>query len=172
MEVKGYGAKMNFYEKEKGEWRLVERGIDVKLGRNGVGKLKEGDGKTPSGIYRLGDLYGYREVDTRMPFFLSTEDTVCVDDTASRYYNRIVDRRYVIEDFKSFEHMKRKDDLYEIVVTVGYNPHNKAPLGSCIFLHISNGDKPTAGCVAMKKEALERIVKRLDPKKAPVLVVP
>ena len=106
-----------------------------------------------------------------MPFYLSTEKTLCIDDVNSRYYNRIVGSEAVKRDYKSFEYMRRRDGLYEIVITVGYNPHNIPGKGSCIFLHISSGDKPTAGCVAMKKERIKRLVEWLDPKMEPLIVI-
>ncbi|BBG65481.1 Gll0911 protein [Hydrogenimonas sp.] len=143
----------------------------VNIGRNGVGKRKEGDGKTPSGLYSLNEVYGYETVDTPMPFYLSKEETLCIDDAASRYYNRIVNSSQILKDYRSFEYMRRKDGLYEIVVTVGYNQQNERGRGSCIFLHIADGERATAGCVAMKREQIEELVEWLDPKKRPVIVI-
>ena len=168
----GHTAKMVRYEKHGSEWRQAGDAWRVVIGRNGLGKEREGDGKTPVGIYRLGDVYGYRAVETAMPFFLTADrKLICVDDAASRYYNRIVDRTRIVEDFSSFEEMRRKDDLYEIVVTVGYNPGNEKGKGSCIFLHIANAEKPTAGCIAMSREKLALLAKWLDPQKRPVIVI-
>ena len=162
---------MALYEKSGEKWRRVTEVWSVSIGRNGVGKRKEGDGKTPLGIYSLNEVYGYEDLNTSMPFYLSTEKTLCIDDVNSRYYNRIVGSEAVKRDYKSFEYMRRRDGLYEIVITVGYNPHNIPGKGSCIFLHISSGDKPTAGCVAMKKERIKRLVEWLDPKMEPLIVI-
>ncbi len=170
-DVKGQRAKMALYEKSGEKWRRVTEVWSVSIGRNGVGKRKEGDGKTPLGIYSLNEVYGYEDLNTSMPFYLSTEKTLCIDDVNSRYYNRIVDSEVVKRDYKSFEYMRRRDDLYEIVITVGYNPRNIPGRGSCIFLHISSADKPTAGCVAMEKEKIKMLVKRLDPKREPLIVI-
>jgi len=168
----GHRAKMARFEKDASGWRQVGGAWPVVVGRNGLGKEKEGDGTTPVGIFPLTDVYGYGKTDTAMPFFLTADRRlICVDDTASRYYNRIVDRTRIVKDYGSFEDMRRDDDLYEIVVTVGYNPANTPGRGSCIFLHVANGDRPTAGCIAMKKEALQKVVKWLDPKKRPVIVI-
>jgi len=171
-DAQGHRAKMARYEKDGSGWKRVGGAWSVVVGRNGLGKEREGDGKTPVGIFPLGDVYGYRGVETAMPFFLTSDrHLICVDDTASRYYNRIVDRTRIVKDYESFEEMRRKDDLYEIVITVGYNASNRPGKGSCIFLHIAAGDRPTAGCVAMPKERLEALVKWLDPKKRPVIVI-
>ena len=170
-DVKWQGAKMALYEKSGEKWRRVSEVWSVSIGRSGVGKRKEGDGKTPLGIYSLNEVYGYKDLNTSMPFYLSTEKTLCIDDVNSRYYNRIVDSEVVKRDYKSFEYMRRRDGLYEIVVTVGYNPRNIPGRGSCIFLHIGSGDKPTAGCVAMEKEKIKRLVEWLDPKREPLIVI-
>ena len=169
--VSGYHAALAWYEKEAGRWRRVGEVDTVNVGRNGVGKEKEGDGRTPVGVFALKDVYGYGDVETKMPFFLAIERVICVDDSRSRYYNRIVDKARVKRDFGSFEKMRRDADLYRIVVTVGYNEERIPGKGSCIFLHVANGSKATAGCVAMPLEALRRIVAWLDPVRRPVLVV-
>ncbi|WP_353662269.1 L,D-transpeptidase family protein [Hydrogenimonas sp. SS33] len=170
-DAKGHHAVLAWYEKRGGRW--VERGrIErVNIGRNGVGKEKEGDGRTPVGVYPLEDVYGYRDVETKMPFFLAADSLICVDDPRSRYYNRIVDARLVKHDFDSFEKMRRRDGLYRILVTVGYNGEREQGKGSCIFLHVADSAKATAGCVAMPLEALKRIAAWLDPAQKPVLVV-
>ncbi len=168
----GHAAKMARFEKDGSGWKQVGASWRVVIGRNGLGKEREGDGRTPTGIFGLGEVYGNRVVETPMPFFLTADrKLICVDDAASRYYNRIVDRSRIVKDFGSFEEMYREDGLYDIVVTLGYNTQHEPGRGSCIFLHIANGDRPTAGCIAMTKERLEALVKWLDPKKRPVVVI-
>ena len=68
--------------------------------------------------------------------------------------------------------MRRKDDLYRLVIWVG---HNDAPVvpggGSCIFLHLRAGPEAvTAGCTAFETEPMERLLRWLDPASRPVLV--
>ncbi len=168
----GSRAAMAFFEKRGDDWIQVGAEWPVNIGRHGLGKRQEGDGKTPVGVFALGDVYAYKRIETKMPLFVAfDEKMICVDDPKSRYYDRIVDKTRVIEDFKSYEPMHRKDGLYERLVTVAYNPSHKPGKGSCIFLHIAHGDKPTAGCVAMPKIAMEKLTAWLDPKKHPVLVV-
>ncbi|WP_456451793.1 L,D-transpeptidase family protein [Hydrogenimonas sp.] len=169
--ARGHTARVAWFEKKEGDWVQVSDEWAATVGRNGLGKTKEGDGKTPVGVYPLDDVFGYERLATKMPFFRSDENLLCIDDARSRYYNRIVDRRRVIEDFKSFETMRRKDRLYAMVVTVGYNPDNVPGKGSCIFLHIKNHDLPTAGCVGLPEEAMAKLVGWLDPKKRPVVVI-
>ena len=167
----GHRAKLLRYRRKGGIWQQVGKAWDVSIGRNGLGKEREGDGKTPVGIFPLEDVYGYHDLPTSMPFFRSTPETICVDDSHSRYYNRIVETSMVKQDYESFEKMRRGDGLYEMVVTVGYNKERVPMRGSCIFLHIANGTAPTAGCIAMKRDQMRSLVEWLDPAAHPVLVV-
>lgn len=136
---------------------------------------KEGDGKAPAGIFRLSSIFGYAEQKPggwKMPYLRLTETTECVDDPASKFYTRVLDRNQVIVDWKSSEHMQRPDELYRWGVVVDHNanpPH--AGEGSCIFLHIWRGPgQGTVGCTAMPQEELETILGWLDPKQKPILV--
>jgi D-alanyl-D-alanine dipeptidase len=172
----------------KAWWKPVGAAIPVVVGRNGLGwgvglsapsgdgpVKKEGDGKAPAGIFKLGPAFGYAsEADAawlRMPYTPLAETVECVDDVSSRRYNLIVDRSSVKDvDWNSSERM-RSVGVYRWGVVV---EHNSAPpiagKGSCIFLHIwQAADKGTAGCTAMEQNALEELMRWLDAKKRPVL---
>ena len=173
----------------KALWKPVGAAIPVVVGRSGLGwgvglggapsgdgpLKKEGDGKAPAGIFRLGPAFGYASRTEaswlRMPYTPLVETVECVDDTGSRQYNLIVDRRRVKNvDWNSSERM-RSVGGYRWGVVV---EHNAAPpvagKGSCIFLHIwQAADKGTAGCTAMEQNDLEELMRWLDAKKRPVL---
>jgi D-alanyl-D-alanine dipeptidase len=99
------------------------------------------------------------------------DDSRCVDDRRSRYYNRIVERGKVTKDWRSAERMKFPSGLYRYGIFVAHNPRNVPGAGSCIFMHIkkSNG-RPTVGCTAMGQKELLEVMRWLDPEKNPVLV--
>ena len=136
---------------------------------------KEGDGKAPAGIFRLSTAFGYAaqpQAGWRMPYLTLTASVECVDDTASKSYNRIVDNKIVMPDWNSSEQMLRHDDLYRWGLVVD---HNADPVtsgaGSCIFMHIWSGPGlGTVGCTAMPQDQLEAILAWLDPAKKPSLV--
>ncbi len=149
---------------------------NVLLGRNGVadiGAKREGDGKTPSGIYPITTLFGKSEQATfNMPYLKTSENIRCVDDTKSQYYNRIVDTNSTKQDYDSYEDMLRQDGQYDIGAVVAYNKDGAKGLGSCIFLHISNSDgNTTAGCISLKKDALLDLLSKLDAKKEPTVEI-
>jgi L,D-peptidoglycan transpeptidase YkuD (ErfK/YbiS/YcfS/YnhG family) len=161
-------------EKKDGDWVDVLPPITSVIGRSGFadpGGKKEGDGKTPSGVFRLETAFGYLPTaPTRMAYRQATAEDLWVDDTDSPDYNRWVKRG---ETAAAYEEMRRGDDLYKYGVVIEYNTE---PVvrgnGSAIFLHIWSGEgQPTAGCVAMAEPDLLRILGWLDPAKKPVTVM-
>jgi zinc D-Ala-D-Ala dipeptidase len=162
-------------DRDGGRWREVGVEVPVVLGRKGVapdGEKREGDGRSPGGAYSLGTAFGFAgSADFRVPYRQLKSTTECVDDSASRYYNQIVDRDGVpAVDWSSSEKM-RAVDQYRWGLVVNYNTPAAAQRGSCIFLHIWSGpSSTTAGCTAMKQEDLETVLRWLDPAANPRLV--
>ncbi|KAF0979471.1 hypothetical protein FDP41_001814 [Naegleria fowleri] len=83
----------------------------------------------------------------------------CDDMFDEMHYNRLV--RLPIPS--SHEKLWRDDDLYDIVLVLGYND-NPVILGkgSAIFMHITNGG-PTSGCIALSREDLFEILTQITP---------
>jgi L,D-peptidoglycan transpeptidase YkuD (ErfK/YbiS/YcfS/YnhG family) len=169
----GVAAELELFEKIDGQWKSKSK-FPAVIGLKGFakpGEKKEGDRKTPSGIFELGDVFGYSATAaTRMPYRQSTEDDKFIDDVQSDAYNTWVKGPTAA---KSFEKMKRKDGLYEYGVVVNYNmnPVIKGN-GSAIFIHVwRSPTSGTAGCVALAKEHVISILKWLDPKLKPKLVL-
>lgn len=177
------------YEREGGVWRPVGTEWPVALGAGGMGwgdglhrdpvvgpRKREGDGRAPAGVYRLGPAYGYSPEPpdgTRINYRKTTTTDRCVDDPAATAYNQIVTvGPNNPERWKSAEQMRRTDELYRWVVVVAHNTEPVVPAqGSCIFLHVWGGPaNPTAGCTAMAQDNLETVLTWLDPKASPVLV--
>lgn len=146
----------------------------VPAGREGPTK-REGDGKSPAGVFALRGSYGYAAAPpsgTRLPYTALHAAHQCVDDPASRVYNRIVERRAAASvDWTSFEVMRRDDELYRWVVEVAHNAQAAPGGGSCIFLHVWGGAKTaTAGCTAMPEDRLAELIATLDPSSVFVLL--
>jgi L,D-peptidoglycan transpeptidase YkuD (ErfK/YbiS/YcfS/YnhG family) len=147
-------------------WGVGLHGSGAPTGRSGPTK-REGDGKSPAGVFALGSSYGYAKAPpagTKLAYTALDDAWKCVDDPASRNYNRILDDRTVTVDWKSAEDMRRKDELYTWVVDVGHNPAHSPGAGSCIFLHVWRGtDSFTVGCTAMSEPKLAELISTLDP---------
>jgi D-alanyl-D-alanine dipeptidase len=179
---------MNLYERknEHKRWKLVSS-FRVMVGRTGMARdpqnvlqladtmpvKHEGDGKSPAGIFQLGAVFSYHDLEKlHMPFVRVDTTDLCVDDENSAYYNTLIRSDSAKHDYKSFEYMKRRDSLYEYGVWVLYNSLPVIPgNGSCIFIHVwRDENSPTAGCTAMSRENILKLIYRLDKKKNPLLV--
>jgi len=149
------------------------RAIDVTTWR---GRLKkEGDGKSPAGMFPLTFAFGtsMKPESLTFPYTRLVEFTDCVDDVNSHHYNKIVNRMQVgIFDWKSSEKMLEMVPQYELGVFVAYNSYPVVKgNGSCIFLHVwKDSNTPTSGCTAMGRLDMERIVSWLEPGFNPYLV--
>lgn len=154
-------------------WGVGLHGTSAPAGRAGPVK-REGDGRSPAGAFALRGSYGYAKAPpagTRLSYVPLDERWKCVDDPASKHYDRILDRTTVAPDWKSAEEMRRTDELYAWVVDVAHNPAHAPGAGSCIFLHVWRGeDGSTAGCTAMDEKKLVALLATLDPSAVFVLL--
>jgi zinc D-Ala-D-Ala dipeptidase len=166
-------------------WNRVGKNFPVVVGKKGLAWSKdklienesqstkvEGDLKSPAGIFMLTSVFSVSDRDTNMPFTKLVDGTECVDDVKSKHYNTIVNKyRVGVYDWKSSEKMLDVGDQYELGVFVFQNPKNEKGYGSCVFLHIwKDSETGTAGCTAMEKSNLEKVVNWLDSKKKPFLI--
>ena len=141
---------------------------------------KEGDGKSPAGVFALGTAFGDAAQPLpglKLPYLFLTPSIECVDDASSKNYNRLVDRSSVAPDWNSSEHMRDIGESYRWGIVIDHNSTvlgRTAPQpggGSCVFLHIWHSfDRGTAGCTAMSRDNLESMLLWLDPARQPVLV--
>jgi L,D-peptidoglycan transpeptidase YkuD (ErfK/YbiS/YcfS/YnhG family) len=136
---------------------------------------KEGDKKSPAGVFDLPNAFGYAAEPPRqtlLPYFPVTNASECVDDSNSRHYNEILDGSKLTRDWVSSESMLRNDNLYQWGIFVSHNSRPAKPgAGSCIFLHIWEGPKQgTVGCTAMQEKNIRMLLGWLDPRKKPILV--
>lgn len=185
-------AVLQRYERdgETAPWRPVGKRIQVSLGRSGQGwgiglhpeearapgepEKREGDGRAPTGVFELVSCFAYAPEElegTAMPVLKADSELVCVDDSSSRYYNEVFPGNVPDKDWKSAEDMLRKDGLYRYGVVVAHNQNPPRPgMGSCIFLHVERSPgAPTAGCTAMKQNAVKELILWLDPAAKPML---
>ena len=184
------GAVQLFERNQAGKWTATWANLPCVVGKNGLGwgiglhgtglfgdpRKREGDGRAPAGIFRLNVCMGTASLRAagmlHFPYQQIRATTEGVDDSRSRYYNRVVDRDAVDQvDWSSAEQMLRPDGLYQWIVVVEHNWKPYPALGSCIFLHVWQGKGiPTAGCTAMGLDDLKFLVHWLDAKKHPLLV--
>jgi L,D-peptidoglycan transpeptidase YkuD (ErfK/YbiS/YcfS/YnhG family) len=170
-----YSANVYALEKKDNKWEKVGDAIEGVIGKNGFadpGEKREGDGKSPSGIFRLKMAFGYDEsIRTKMPYRQASSEDLWIDDVNAVDYNHWVKK----EDTQaaSYEKMKRDDNLYKYGIVVEYNTNPVIKgYGSAIFIHVWGGENTaTGGCVAVAEDNLIRILDWLDPQALPVIVM-
>ena len=162
-------------EKKHDHWEWVSGPMEATIGRNGFalpGEKREGDGKTPSGIFSLKRTFGYdKTVKTKMSYRQAMEEDLWVDDPNAPDYNQWVKQGET--GAASYEKMKREDGQYKYGIVIEYNtdPVIKGH-GSAIFFHVWKGkDFPTAGCVAVSEEDIIKIFEWLDPIAFPLIIM-
>ncbi|HEX6558862.1 MAG TPA: L,D-transpeptidase family protein [Longimicrobiales bacterium] len=171
-------------------WRSAGSAVPIVVGRTGlawgvgfdrVGEAsephkREGDGRSPAGIFTVRTAFGFAPVDSvhglKLSYMPLTTLTECVDDTASAHYNTVLERSSVLNvDWHSSERM-RQVGQYRVGAIIDYNatPPVKGR-GSCIFFHIWGGPRaPTVGCTALDARELQQLLAWLDPRAQPVVV--
>lgn len=172
-------------------WMQIGEPIPIVVGRNGLGWgrgfplpvalpgpiKKEGDGKSPAGIFRLSSAFGFAAADklekVTLPYRQLTNGIECVDDVKSTHYNSIVDRSQMGQpDWNSSEKMAEIMPQYRLGIVVDHNVNPTIPGGgSCIFMHIwKDAVTGTSGCTAMAPEQMESLLPWLKPDLHPLLV--
>ena len=134
------------------------------LGKAGIGNKKaEGDNITPIGIFRIVKIY-YRKdrikkiTSNFRPIEISKDMCWC-DDPKSKKYNQLIK----LPTKYNNERLFKKNNIYDLIIVLNYNMKpvikNK---GSAIFIHVAKKNyKKTAGCIALKKVHLLKLVKEI-----------
>jgi L,D-peptidoglycan transpeptidase YkuD (ErfK/YbiS/YcfS/YnhG family) len=118
--------------------------IYASLAKNDEPVKREGDHRTPAGVYRISATFGAEN--TKLPGHLTLMPAkqFCVEDSSSRFYGRIVPQS-VAGERTSGEDMATYP-LYRRGLVIDYPARPKDQAGSCIFLHVWSG--PEAGTEA------------------------
>ncbi|MGN0255429.1 MAG: hypothetical protein ACI4D6_05550 [Chordicoccus sp.] len=161
VEATGTTCTVSFHQKgADGVWsQLLE--TNGYIGRNGLEKTAEGDGKTPVGVYAAGTAFGSQPDPGCPAGYLQVDSSYYwVDDPSSQYYNRLVSTNEVQQDWSSGENIVGTGSAYNYVLSIGYNTDCTPGLGSAVFLHCSTG-RPTAGCVSIPENEMITILQNL-----------
>tara|TARA_B100001559_G_C16375553_1_gene564073 strand:- start:303 stop:797 length:495 start_codon:yes stop_codon:yes gene_type:complete len=145
---------MTIFIKNKHTLQIDEFKLKCCIGKKGLAKYKkEGDKKTPIGTFQIENLY-FRQDRIKKPHTslkcikIKKDMGWCNDIRFPKKYNKL----FKIKKKIKHEKLKRLDYKYDLLIPIKYN--FKKPitgLGSCIFIHLTNNYKPTAGCIALKE---------------------
>lgn len=153
----GSRARARFYVFD-GRWRRVFS-CRAAIGRSGLGKTVEGDGKTPCGVFHATGAFGVRPCPGgNLPYLLLTPSIFACDEPGE-YYNTLIDTSVV-------HHRCKGEDMYRIVpsynygMTIDFNPERVFPKGSNIFVHCfgASRGKSTSGCIALPERRMKRLL--------------
>ena len=158
---------MIIYLKNKHTLEVGDFKFRCSIGKNGKSKKKkEGDKKTPIGCFEIENLY-YRSDRIKKPstklkcIKIKKNMGWCDDPLDNKNYNKLITIKKKIKHEKLY----RKDHKYDLIIPIKYNYLKPVKLkGSCIFIHLTNNYKPTAGCIAIKKSDFLLILKLINKK--------
>jgi L,D-peptidoglycan transpeptidase YkuD (ErfK/YbiS/YcfS/YnhG family) len=181
-----------FYEKHEGRWAAAGAPWKARLGAKGliwghglhpvpaeVATKKEGDLRSPAGVFSIGGAWGSDakiEKHPELVYHRVTSRDLWVEDSGSPQYNRhvILDHEPMTA-WEKKQQMKQNDPVHSLKLFIG---HNAAPniipnAGSSIFFHIwrAGGTRATAGCTTMDKPKLQSLVSKIDPTRQPLYVL-
>ncbi len=186
-------AEINLFEKIDGAWMPI-KSFPARLGKKGLAwgrglhpippdaenLKKEGDGKTPAGVFKIGGAFGYDENIERhpkTPYLKVTPFDMWVEDPLSAHYNRhlrIAPKEH-LSSWEKKQQMKQNDPAHALKLLILHNsPPDVAPhRGSAIFFHIwrEDGTKPTTGCTVMDEKHLRKMISWIDPDKNPLYAI-
>jgi L,D-peptidoglycan transpeptidase YkuD (ErfK/YbiS/YcfS/YnhG family) len=138
--------------------------IRAAIGKNGLSwKKREGDGKTPSGTFKLKP--GYFRSDRMLRFCCSTGMSMLrskagwCDQPWTGRYNRPVEAGLKL----GHERLWREDHVYDVVFPTSHNEKPRVQgAGSAIFFHLARPDfAGTEGCIAISASDMRRLLPRL-----------
>lgn len=162
-------------ERKQSEWRAIFPPFRAGLGRKGFalpGEKREGDKKSPTGLFELGKLFCYEpDVMTSMPWQQSTSEDKWIDDPNSSEYNQYVKGPTTALSFEKLK-IRTNDYRYCMVINYNTNPVVKG-MGSAIFLHLGEGEdiNPSAGCVVIRQAEMENLLRWMKPEKNPSILM-
>ena len=146
---------MIIYLKNKHTLKIDDFYFRCCIGKNGTSKKKrEGDKKTPIGRFSIENLY-FRSDRISKPstklkcIKIKKNMGWCDDPLNKKNYNKLVSIKKNIK----CEKLHRKDYKYDLIIPIKYNYLKPIKFkGSCIFVHLTNDYKATAGCIALQKK--------------------
>ncbi len=185
-------ATLRLYQKSGGQWKPAGEPWQARLGKNGLvwglgmhplppGAVikKEGDMRSPAGVFTIGGVWGYESSVRKHPdlsYHRVTSRDLWVEDPASPQYNRnvVIDHEPATA-WEKKQQMKQDDPAHALKLFIGHNATAKPVpnAGSSIFFHIwrGGGTKTTAGCTTMDEKKLRTLVAEIEPADKPLYVL-
>ena len=162
----GTTAWVSMHEKDKsGKWQMIMSTPGF-IGKNGLGKTKEGDGMTPVGTFSFNRAFGNSSDPgvTAFEYVKADSNTYWSGDVREgMHYNELVSLKdYPDLDKKESERIVDYPIHYQYCLNISYNAKGEPGKGSAIFLHVFGDRKPyTGGCVAIPLYMMRFVMKNV-----------
>lgn len=153
-----------------GQYTQVGGPFRADVGDRGVGRTREGQGRTPAGVFTITRAFGSApDNGTRLPYVRTGPRDWWDENPRSAGYNQLVISRD--SPGGNSENLYYAGRAYAHAVVINYNTD---PIvrgaGSGMFLHVGNGT-PTTGCVAIPASDLDFVMRWLNPALHPVISI-
>ena len=164
-------AWISMHEKDAdGSWKMIMSTPGF-IGKEGLGKTKEGDGKTPVGTFRFNKAFGIADdPGCAIEYTKADDDTYWSGDSDILYNQMVSIRDYPDLNKEDSEHIFDYQYEYQYCMNISYNEERTPGKGSAIFLHCLGDRKPrTGGCVAIPEEQMYFVMQHVDPECAVII---
>ena len=160
----GTTAWISMHEKDAdGNWKMLTSTPGF-IGKDGLGKTKEGDGKTPVGTFSFNKAFGIADdPGCAIPYTKVDDDTYWSGDVDYNYNQMVSIKDYPDLNTEDSEHIVDYQYEYQYCLNISYNEDGTAGAGSAIFLHCLGNRKPrTGGCVAIPEEQMYYVMQHVS----------
>jgi L,D-peptidoglycan transpeptidase YkuD (ErfK/YbiS/YcfS/YnhG family) len=158
-------AYVSMHQKDaNGVWKQIIT-TPAFIGKNGLGKEKEGDYKTPVGTYHFNYAFGIaKDPGCALDYQQVTDDDYWSGDQREGYhYNEMVSIKDLPDlNTDDCEHIVDYTYHYQYCLNISYNEEGTPGKGSAIFLHCLGPYKPfSGGCVAIPKDQMITVMRNV-----------
>ena len=163
--VQGTTAWISMHEKIYGDWQMIMSTPGF-VGKNGLGKVREDDGKTPVGTFKFDYAFGIApDPGCAIPYVRVNENHYWSGNKNYKY-NQFIDVRQVPANFDrtDSEHLIEYAPNYNYVLSIDYNAACKPGKGFALFMQCFDNVKPwTGGGVAIPEDKMRFVMQHVRP---------
>jgi L,D-peptidoglycan transpeptidase YkuD (ErfK/YbiS/YcfS/YnhG family) len=173
-------GRLQAWRKVDGGWRKVGPAVPAWFGADGLSRhAGESTSATPIGSFTLTQAFGYSpDPGTALPYLHTRPDDWWISQAGTEYntHQRCASGCGFTQGDPN-ENLYRTRPYYEYAAVIDYNTRNapggvRAGAGSAFFLHVHPaGAGATAGCVAVPRDQLLRVLRWLNPSSHPRILI-
>ena len=149
-------AWISMHEKINGDWQQIMSTPGF-IGKSGLGKVREGDGKTPVGTFHFNFAFGIApDPGCAIPYTQINANHYWSGDVNFKY-NQMVNLRGAPANFDraTSEHLIDYAPQYNYALNISYNSKGTPDKGSAVFMQCFSVNKPwTGGGVALPEDKM------------------